>query len=618
MSSGGLFGRLLTQKGTSHKKFLRVQFHVVTLKRYRDSESIYIGFVAMGKNVPSTASKDKAQKAITAFVDSLEPLDLFQLVDACNCAGKSIWSKLTNGKQITTQASGIDICLSNLLQTWPQTARILRSQDMATALESLRQTAGFNDPRTVDQACWSLRQLEQTAKAKIFHGVEKVAKATAYLQAHLLGDSWRNASYGEVLAYLLSRGVACEQYRTDFLVHCKTSLLKWAKSHSKKVPQTWERLEFAEIVKHKAFRLPFFWAINGYKSSDAHFDIALMRACQWIGIEARPELWEEITEQILDGHFPLDTSDLYSCWVNASPVLFELCLSDLAIRDDKGKVYEALAKLQTVGDDDKIVRDVHGEKFKESGTTKSPARENIPLASTTVFAGYRLQRVSGMFHPNFANAVQFLLQQQTDSGAWKWWADDLVGDVWSTAAAVHALSLAKPRGWQDAAQKGAEWLLDQQDRYGCWRLFHSERTVFLTVFVLDAIELAKGGTQVTFQLPAETLSTYTSVKTDLAARPPGDKTLAERFTFPHGQAKFDGQDLRVPTGVALQIIEKLVSNFGQVVQFRQLDNTSDDHEASEKIRSAIRHLRHRIKEKKIPAKLENRKGIGYVLLPSKR
>jgi len=99
-------------------------------------------------------------------------------------------------------------------------------------------------------------------------------------------------------------------------------------------------------------------------------------------------------------------------------------------------------------------------------------------------------------------------------------------------------------------------------------------------------------------------------------KPNKSGSIAKRFTFRQGQVLFDGHDLNVGTGVALDTAKALIENFGYVVPFQKLDENSLKKEASETIRTAIRRLRKTIKSASIPVVIENRKGEGYLILPS--
>ncbi|MCJ7674955.1 MAG: hypothetical protein MUO33_07365, partial [Sedimentisphaerales bacterium] len=65
------------------------------------------------------------------------------------------------------------------------------------------------------------------------------------------------------------------------------------------------------------------------------------------------------------------------------------------------------------------------------------------------------------------------------------------------------------------------------------------------------------------------------------------RPINERLTFGQGQVLFDGRDLNVGTGAALDITKALIEDFGQVVPFKKLDGNSLEKQASEKIRTAI-------------------------------
>ncbi len=97
---------------------------------------------------------------------------------------------------------------------------------------------------------------------------------------------------------------------------------------------------------------------------------------------------------------------------------------------------------------------------------------------------------------------------------------------------------------------------------------------------------------------------------------PSKTELENRFTIRRGQVLFDGRDLRIGTGAALEITEALVRNFSHVVPFQTLGENSEQREASEKIRTAIARIKRILKAAKIPVIVENRKAEGYVMLPA--
>jgi len=93
------------------------------------------------------------------------------------------------------------------------------------------------------------------------------------------------------------------------------------------------------------------------------------------------------------------------------------------------------------------------------------------------------------------------------------------------------------------------------------------------------------------------------------------KTIGERFSFLSGQALFDGQSLPVGTGAKLDMLQQLAENFGKVVAFKALDDNSNPTEGSEKIRAAKSRLSSILTAQGLPVVIENRLGIGYIMLP---
>ena len=71
----------------------------------------------------------------------------------------------------------------------------------------------------------------------------------------------------------------------------------------------------------------------------------------------------------------------------------------------------------------------------------------------------------------------------------------------STAMALHALALAQPGGWKRQAALAQKWLWSVQPKDGSWTEPRTPGPVYLTVLVLDAIALANGEKDVTFNMP---------------------------------------------------------------------------------------------------------------------
>lgn len=134
------------------------------------------------------------------------------------------------------------------------------------------------------------------------------------------------------------------------------------------------------------------------------------------------------------------------------------------------------------------------------------AKDSIGIASSLLLHKYHYN-YDDVPEAMARGAEILLLTEQQDSGAWQR-SDDSHGRIASvlcTAMAVHALWGANPADWQDAAQRGARWLQKNQRPSGEWAESGAD-PVFLTVLVLDAIELANGSGIVTFKVRRESES----------------------------------------------------------------------------------------------------------------
>jgi hypothetical protein len=91
------------------------------------------------------------------------------------------------------------------------------------------------------------------------------------------------------------------------------------------------------------------------------------------------------------------------------------------------------------------------------------------------------------------------------SGAWPDFSNKTgTLSVEVTAMVLHALKVADVPDWEHYASPAAQWLWDQQHQDGYWFERGSPDPVWLTVLVLDAIELARGGSQLTFRKTSST------------------------------------------------------------------------------------------------------------------
>ena len=93
------------------------------------------------------------------------------------------------------------------------------------------------------------------------------------------------------------------------------------------------------------------------------------------------------------------------------------------------------------------------------------------------------------------------------------------------------------------------------------------------------------------------------------------KDIESRFTLRENQVLFDGKDLYIGAGAAVEILIALVNDFGNIVSYKKLDENASPTEASEKTRTAIGRIRKNLKSAEIPVVIDTRKATGYIMLP---
>jgi hypothetical protein len=189
--------------------------------------------------------------------------------------------------------------------------------------------------------------------------------------------------------------------------------------------------------------------------------------------------------------------------------LFDLCRSDLAIQragPALGRCFNFLAG--HFDEDVDPIRLPSPLSMEEAITVLDedslpspvvPPDISLSVAAVIVFSAARLGRSSAQDRALVDRACQVLLHHQHPSGGWACWRRDHVLCTDTTAKAIHALALAKPDGWQESIQAAAGWLGAYQDEDGHWG-HDGGLQVHGAVLALDALELARGGTRLTFGL----------------------------------------------------------------------------------------------------------------------
>jgi len=295
----------------------------------------------------------------------------------------------------------------------------------------------------------------------------------------------------EAVVYLVSRGHDCADRIKDIAATWKLDEKRVLDTYAYEQQQRYGRevshVEASDILEQSMFELQDFWV--SHPPQEPSFIATMLRTVEWCGIGGFDHWWHSFERQVLEGVFRFGSDP-----VPASFLLFDLCRSDYALQ----LMHKALDRLL-----DAIELPDYGQRHpwrRRDESTHGRAIDNFPYAASIVFASKRL-RLSVSDTELLDQAVQFLLRHQNDEGAWRYSADDRRPDICSTAMVMHALAIARPRGWELAVSAARKWLWSVQDKSGCWIEFGYD-SVYLTALVLDASELAAGSTKTTFTVQA--------------------------------------------------------------------------------------------------------------------
>lgn len=343
------------------------------------------------------------------------------------------------------------------------------------------------------------KQRQQTYQQFVesIQNLKSLEKAEAWLE-YIANDE---KTYGaqEATVYLASRGYDCTEIVREMVAEWKLAEKKsiedcmqevrvyrfdtgeYGEVIKKGIPYT----EASDILNQSPFVLRDFW--GGFDHQEFSIDATMLRTVEWCNIGGFDEWWlrlaKEHYEMIIQGG--VDP-------IPASFFLFNMCRSDYAIQLMQKTLTRMLEAIELPD---------HKQLYpwrRWRWTDPPQAVDHFAYAAGIAFVSTRLRPHNDTEVVN--QSLEALLKNQDIEGSWHCWADDQEPSVDTTAMALHALALAKPRGWKLAASIARDWLWSIQDRSGCWHDRGCPDSVYLTVLVLDAIELAEGRSNITFDL----------------------------------------------------------------------------------------------------------------------
>jgi hypothetical protein len=338
------------------------------------------------------------------------------------------------------------------------------------------------------------RHKERAEFIESIQGLEPISKAGAWLG--YVANDIRDYGDQEALIYLASKG-------NDYATVVQKLLNKWRDSEKRSIDmhfsssrtvidsktgksRTKKSKISPELYKLLKDTQPDFWYGRDYQEHS--IDSTMLRTVEWCNIGGFEEYWErnavnQYTSIVSNGVDPIP----------ASYYLFSMCRSEYGVKLNNKSLRFMLDAIEIPDEIGKV-------PWLRRLWRIDPPRlvEHFAYAASLVFADGIIRR-SDSNEILVERALNSLLKNQERNGAWKCWATNDFVSIETTSMAIHALALRKPRGWEHAALKAKEWLLSTQDRSGYWYDEGSPDVVFLTVLVLDAIELASGGTETTLK-----------------------------------------------------------------------------------------------------------------------
>ncbi len=295
---------------------------------------------------------------------------------------------------------------------------------------------------------------------------DKAIEWLSYIAQHRTEDSDL-----EALVFLASRSRDIKSEITELMREWKIAEKEALAQYNSLVGQGSNRstrITISDVASCEG-DLSSFWC-----GSNLTIDATMLRAVAWCQIPGFEHWWERLTR--------VTTEDiLANCWggIQGAFLLFAMCRSDSArklLATPLRHLFELMVNV-----DYKV-------PLPTDRTDKAETMaDNVACLSAIMFSEHQLQLASN----REAEAIKSILREY-NNGAWRTWPDDESPSIETTAMAMHALGVKQPLGWKHMLAGASSWLLDQQNPEGYWDEPGAPDPVYLTVLVMDALNLAAG------------------------------------------------------------------------------------------------------------------------------
>lgn len=350
------------------------------------------------------------------------------------------------------------------------------------------------------------RELEQRDKFRAFVRQNRRLPCVERAEAWLRFVASEPENYGdqEAVVYLVSRGQDCvsfiqqtkerwlEDERGEIEACCRGVGVSEMGRKTKYLGGM-SRAEAKRITERSVYELRNFW--RPYRAQELTIDATMLRTVQWCGIGGFESWWKRLARETI--------SDFTESGLDKGVAvywLFAMCRSDLAIK--------LMSKAMRLALDNVEMARGSAQPWDNSAPVALKPKthnqyiykelEDLTLAATLLFANHIIRNTSER-DSELLNAAAGLLQKyQKKDGSWPYWSIDKNGSIEATAMAIHALVYHQPPGWRTNLAAACTWIESKQEEGGYWVENSSPDPTYLTVLVLDALELARGGLKVTF------------------------------------------------------------------------------------------------------------------------
>lgn len=242
--------------------------------------------------------------------------------------------------------------------------------------------------------------------------------------------------------------------------------------------------EAADVLQFNG-NVPRFFSFRD--EEEDFIDASFFRAVEWLNVTGFDRWLKSLIVELSTGpQYAIDHG--LAGWA-----LFNWSRSSLALRMADRNGLEAWLWAVINGP---IERDKPWLTVSAVSGSQPRCRNYVPLAGIIPFVWHRINPTN-MKEDVVVAASKLLLECQTRAGGWPTYSDEAEPCLLATCTAIHGLALSKPKGWQQATAKAAEWLLRQQDSGGHWDI-KGGPTVMLSVLALDSINLGNGSDRTTF------------------------------------------------------------------------------------------------------------------------